>query len=118
MEKYNPGKHIISSITSSHNQRLQDLSQFKTFLTEIIETNQLENLGEVYHQFENAGFTAVVCLSESHISVHTWPEYDKINLDIYLSNYKLNNNLKGEAIYQNLLTYFEGKVDKEYFLER
>ncbi|MCF3112152.1 S-adenosylmethionine decarboxylase [Niabella sp. CC-SYL272] len=32
------------------------------------------------------GFTAVICLSESYVSIHTWPEHNLVNLDIYLSN--------------------------------
>jgi len=35
------------------------------------------------HKFEPQGVTALVMLSESHISIHTWPELGKAACDIY-----------------------------------
>lgn len=32
---------------------------------------------------ESGGFTAFAALSESHISIHTWPEYDYAAIDIF-----------------------------------
>ncbi|MDF1540144.1 MAG: S-adenosylmethionine decarboxylase [Candidatus Thorarchaeota archaeon] len=31
----------------------------------------------------NGGATAFALLSESHISVHTWPEYEKVVIDVF-----------------------------------
>ena len=36
------------------------------------------------HEFEGGGFTGVALLAESHISVHTWPEYRYASFDIYM----------------------------------
>jgi S-adenosylmethionine decarboxylase len=30
------------------------------------------------------GYTAVIGLAESHISIHTWPEYDCCAIDIFM----------------------------------
>ncbi|MCX8191942.1 MAG: adenosylmethionine decarboxylase, partial [Nitrososphaerales archaeon] len=35
------------------------------------------------YQFEPYGVSAVYLLSESHLSIHTWPEYGYIALDIF-----------------------------------
>ncbi len=35
------------------------------------------------HKFEGGGVSGVAVLSESHISVHTWPEYKYAALDIF-----------------------------------
>lgn len=40
-------------------------------------------LNEYYHEFPNGGFTGVVALAESHISVHTWPEKGFVAFDIF-----------------------------------
>lgn len=40
-------------------------------------------LGSVSHQFEPEGATSLILLAESHISAHTWPEYDYIAIDIF-----------------------------------
>lgn len=36
------------------------------------------------HPFEGGGETAVVLLSESHITVHTWPEQQFAAFDVYM----------------------------------
>ena len=38
-----------------------------------------------FHHFgENMGVTGVLLLSESHISIHTWPEYQFAAVDIFI----------------------------------
>ena len=40
------------------------------------------------HKFKPQGLTAYVLLSESHISIHTWPEHDQAVVDILTCNSK------------------------------
>jgi len=84
----------------------------------LIENYGLQKLGEVYHDFEPGGFTGVICLSESHISLHTWPEYSKINLDIYLSNYLRENDGTVKALLEDIRSYFNAKVLSEQNIRR
>ena len=55
-----------------------------------------------------ADFTAVICLTESHLSIHTWPEYNLATFDIFLSNYQKDNTQKVKDIYNAVLNFFEG----------
>jgi S-adenosylmethionine decarboxylase len=41
-------------------------------------------LHEVAHRFEHQGVTALALLSESHISVHTWPELGYAACDVFM----------------------------------
>jgi S-adenosylmethionine decarboxylase len=110
---YKEGLHIISSITTTTPNVLNSFTALQNKLNSIIQELQLQKLGEVYHQFETGGYTMVVCLSESHISMHTWPEYSLVNLDIYLSNFMHNNENKVEHLYSLMQEYFGGEVIKE-----
>ncbi|MGM9478599.1 S-adenosylmethionine decarboxylase family protein [Pedobacter sp. GSP4] len=106
---YHPGLHILSEFSS---EKAEDLSSFhgcKMLFNQLISTNNLEKVGEVYHDFPNGGFTAVICLTESHLSIHTWPEFKLATFDIFLSNYQKDNTQKVKAIYQSVLHFFEGK---------
>jgi S-adenosylmethionine decarboxylase len=115
---YQPGTHIIASLQATNPELLMEHEGFRHLINELIQKHALQKLGEVYHDFTPAGFTAVICLSESHISIHTWPEHGLVNLDIYLSNFQRNNDGTTNAIYQSLKEFFAASVSQEQFLTR
>ncbi len=41
------------------------------------------SLESTYHEFQPAGITAVLLLSESHISIHSWPEHGYVAIDVF-----------------------------------
>lgn len=107
---YQPGKHLIATIQTAHIVSLQQYQHCKQLIDELIQRHQLQKLGEVYHNFSPGGFTAIVCLSESHLSLHTWPEYGKVNLDIYLSNFQRSNDGAVQQIFEALQQFFQGDI--------
>ena len=115
---YEPGLHIIAEITSTNKQLLEQFQAVQQLLNEQIETHGLHKLGEVYHDFQPAGYTAVICLSESHISLHSWPEYGRVNLDIYLSNYQRNNDGTGQKIFEAIVQFFDAAIISSQQIKR
>ncbi|PWS29528.1 S-adenosylmethionine decarboxylase [Pedobacter yonginense] len=110
---YNPGLHILSEFTSDCNEQLSSFNDCKTLFNNLIIDNGLEKVGEVYHNFAGGGFTAVICLTESHLSIHTWPEFKLATFDVFLSNYQKDNSEKVKQIYEAVLHFFEGKEIKK-----
>jgi S-adenosylmethionine decarboxylase len=39
-------------------------------------------VGESFHVFPNDAVTGVLLLAQSHLSIHTWPEYRLANVDL------------------------------------
>lgn len=117
MNTYTPGKHLIATIHSSLSYKLEAYEPFMAFISGVIQKYQLQELGTVCHNFSPAGFTAVICLSESHLSIHTWPEYGKANMDIYLSNHLKDNTDKVEGIFEEIVSFFEaGNINRQEIL--
>ena len=116
--QYLPGSHVIASLSTPAQDLLQKYDGLKTAVDGWIAEYGLHKLGEVYHNFSPAGYTAVICLSESHISVHTWPEFGRINLDIYLSNYEKNNDGTVRSLYQAFVRWFGADIIQEQTLQR
>lgn len=108
MIPYQPGLHILAEFTSTRNTYLSTWSDCRDVFENLISVHELQKVGEVYHTFENGGFTAVVCLTESHLSIHTWPEYGLATFDIFLSNYQKDNTRKVREFYASVLAFFEG----------
>ena len=40
-------------------------------------------VGESFHHFSPQGVTGILAIAESHISIHTWPEYGYAAADIF-----------------------------------
>ena len=113
-----PGLHIIANLQSSQQQLLQNHLAFKQIAEQIIKAHKLTTLGSVYYDFPTGGYTAVICLSESHLSIHTWPESGFIAFDVFLSNFRNNNRWITEDIYNKILYFFDATVLQENFMDR
>ena len=106
MDQYKPGLHLLATFTAT-TSFLSDKEACRQLFDKLIAEHALVNVGETYHSFPGNGFTATVCLTESHISIHTWPEYGHATFDVFLSNFRMNNEDKVRAIYQSVLAAFE-----------
>lgn len=107
MNTYRPGLHVLATFEAPVD-RLTDVAACRAVFDRQIADLGLTKVGEVYHTFENGGFTAVVCLTESHVSIHTWPEFGRATFDVFLSNYLRDNSEKVRAFYTETLRAFAG----------
>ena len=110
LETYTPGLHLIATLHSDKTALLDEHTGFKALADDLTGAFDLQKLGEVYHDFKPGGFTGIICLSESHLSVHTWPEFNKVNLDIYLSNFERKNDGTVLSIFEALQKYFDAAI--------
>ncbi|MCG2610079.1 S-adenosylmethionine decarboxylase [Flavobacterium sp. SM15] len=115
---YSPGLHILLTLEVKSILKLTDSQSFIRKTDEILQHYNLEKVGELTHNFDNESFTIAFCLKESHICVHTWPEYEQLTLDVYLCNYLQDNTEKVKAIAKEYIDYFEAKVIKEFEIYR
>ena len=78
------GKHLIADIKGIKNEKLlNSTTMLKAMLRRICKENSFEILNEIEHEFEPVGCSIIFLLSESHISVHSFPEKFHISLDLY-----------------------------------
>lgn len=52
-------------------------------MSEVCELLELNVLKKITHSFSPYGLSSVFVLSESHFSVHTWPEHDYVAIDLF-----------------------------------
>ena len=106
---YAPGLHILATFGAPA-AALRDAAGSQQFFGALVARLGLTSVGEVYHVFaENAGFTAVLALTESHLSIHTWPEHGLATFDVFLSNFRRDNHATVRAMYQETLAFFGGE---------
>lgn len=105
---YQPGLHVLGELHTSSEHLLIAVEAVRTFIDDRIVHYGLHKLGDHYHSFgAHSGYTGIVCLTESHISLHTWPEFGYLTLDVYLSNYEQVNDGKAQSFFEDCVKYFE-----------
>ncbi len=62
---------------------LNDLSSLKSALLTAADEAGATILGESFHRFSPHGISGVVIIAESHLFIHTWPEYGYAAADIF-----------------------------------
>jgi S-adenosylmethionine decarboxylase len=48
---------------------------------------------DVFHAFSPHGLSGVIVIAESHVAVHTWPEYGFMAVDVFSCSAKLEVEL-------------------------
>jgi S-adenosylmethionine decarboxylase len=116
--RLNGGLHILSNFESALVERMLQYQSFQEFIEAAVREVGLNQVGAAWHNFEGGGFTGVLCLAESHLSIHTWPHEQYITFDIYLSNHTRDNSIAAQCIYEHVLAFFEGTVIQEKSITR
>ena len=75
--------HILCEFSQADAQKLDDSATIETALRESARLANVQVLSGQFHKFTPSGVTGVLCLSESHIAVHTWPAQGYAAVDIY-----------------------------------
>ena len=115
---YSPGLHKLVTLEVQDLTKLTSSENFISFSKNLIAKYQLEKVGISEHIFENNSFTIAICLKESHICIHTWPEINTLTMDVYLCNYSQDNSNKVRSIAKDFIAYFEENIVKQIEVER
>ena len=77
------GKHLLLELKDCNREALNDLEFLKGMLTAAASEAGATVLGESFHQFNPHGVSGAVIIAESHLFIHTWPEYGYAAADIF-----------------------------------
>ena len=77
------GKHLLLELKDCDREVLNDIGFLKGALRAAANECGATVLGESFHQFSPQGVSGVVVIAESHLFIHTWPEYGYVAADIF-----------------------------------
>lgn len=95
------GRHLVVSYLGCDVGALSDHRGLVSAMRSAVKASGAELLKTSEHVFSEGGFTAVMLLSESHASVHTYPEFAACFVDLFTCGY----NCKGEKFDEVLRAY-------------
>ena len=112
------GKHMICDIKGIQNLTLLgNMAEIQKRLDNICDKYEYVVLNKVVHQFDPIGITVLYLLSESHISIHTFPEKNYLAFDIYTCR-QYDDNTAYNQIYEYIITEFDAIREIPIIIER
>ena len=77
------GIQVMLELKDCNRELLDDLPYIRGALVEAANDVGAQILGESFHHFDPHGVTGILAIAESHLCIHTWPEYGYAAADIF-----------------------------------
>ncbi|MFE3576046.1 adenosylmethionine decarboxylase [Lysinibacillus sp. NPDC059133] len=87
--KHALGHHILLELHDCNDALLNDVQQIKKIMCQAAHKAKATIVIEHFHHFSPYGVSGVVIIQESHLTIHTWPEYGYAAIDVFTCNSKL-----------------------------
>lgn len=83
MTKQALGKHILVEFYNCPCEILNDVVRIEKCMLRAAKEAEATIINSAFHHFSPFGVSGVVVIQESHLAIHTWPEFGYVALDIF-----------------------------------
>jgi S-adenosylmethionine decarboxylase proenzyme len=109
------GCHLVASFRGCDEEAIKDIPALSEAMLKAVKDCGASVLGFSEYVFPGDGFTMVILLSESHASIHTYPEHKACFVDLFTCG----DNCSHELFQEKLSTYLKPtSVEKEIILRK
>ena len=108
------GRHLLLELKVCNSKILNDLKKVEEIMVSAAKEAKATIVEVSFHKFSPFGISGMVVIAESHISIHTWPEYHYAAIDIFTCG----DVLKPEVAVSLLITKFQSKDPSMVELKR
>lgn len=77
------GRHLLVEFHGCDRTILNDEKLIRRYMLEAAKLTGATILKDVFHAFSPHGVSGVVVIAESHLAIHTWPEYGYAAVDLF-----------------------------------
>ncbi|MFH1646421.1 MAG: adenosylmethionine decarboxylase [Chloroflexota bacterium] len=77
------GRHLLIELLDCNEEALNDLGYLRDAMLTAARECGAVVLGDSFHRFSPQGVSGVVVIAESHLSIHTWPEFGYAAVDVF-----------------------------------
>jgi len=102
---YALGTHLLVELRECNHDILSDTERIKKIMVAAAMEAKATIVDTSWNPFNPIGFSGVVVIAESHLTIHTWPEYDYAAVDIFTCG----DLIKPEVAASFLIEEFECK---------
>ncbi|MFN3740070.1 MAG: adenosylmethionine decarboxylase [Thermodesulfovibrionales bacterium] len=99
------GIHLLVELRDCNPDILKNLGEVRDALVTAAKRAKATIIDVSFHEFNPFGISGMVIIAESHLSIHTWPEYGYAAVDIFTCG----DTIKPEVAAEYLIKRFESK---------
>jgi len=77
------GTHLLVELHGCDPDKLKHVDVVRDIMVSAAQACKATVLDAAFHEFNPFGVSGIVVIAESHLSIHTWPEYRYAALDIF-----------------------------------
>jgi S-adenosylmethionine decarboxylase proenzyme len=108
------GRHILVEFYECNPDILNDEIYIEQEMLEGARKAKATIINSNFHKFSPHGVSGVIVIAESHIAIHTWPEYQYAAVDIFTCG----ETIDPWVIYKHLEEKFESRSSSRLELKR
>ncbi len=102
MSKIVLGKHLLVEYYGCDMKTVNDLAAVREAIILAAKCANATIIDDVVHKFSPHGISGIVIIAESHLAIHTWPDYQFASVDIFTCNGKMNTDLAIRCLKEKL----------------
>lgn len=84
------GRHILAEMYGCSEEILNNVHEIEKIMVKSALEAGAEVREVAFHKFSPQGVSGVVVISESHLTIHTWPELGYAAVDVFTCGNKIN----------------------------
>ena len=96
------GRHLLIELHDCDREVLNNSGLIREIMIKAAKDCGAVVLGDSFHRFSPQGVSGVVVIAESHLSVHTWPEYGYAAADIFTCGTTVDPRIAAEVLIKEL----------------
>jgi len=77
------GTHLLVEYYDCNKEILNNLDEIRKYMLKAARECGATVVNDVFHLFNPHGVSGVVVIAESHLAIHTWPEYGFAAVDLF-----------------------------------
>ncbi len=87
------GKQHVVELYGCDKNIIDDMKHVEAIMIESAHRGNATVVAHAFHKFSPQGVSGAVVLAESHIAMHSWPEYNYCAVDIFTCGDQANNDV-------------------------
>lgn len=87
------GRHLLAELVDCELSLLIEKNRLEAAMVEAARKSGATVVETVFHQYNPQGLSGIVVIAESHLSIHTWPEYGYAAVDCFTCGSNVDPNV-------------------------